>query len=445
MGKPINFPKPDLSRLMTRQIKLPDSRPTLEGELYEWISQITAKTRQPPERGVDAATVLMSTAKDSIDALMQAPASMALGDTGGKRKVHVHLDWARFANGEWYIRDVAFGLDDVTDAQWHHAQQSATKERLLDKAELENARHVNLRKIAFPAESHQESWPTDVQHGDRIIESAIARAHEHASHDMAMLKNPVGPGDMFWDLVGFGVGQVKGPPDPFGVNKRLDKTMKSVDWFDQAGKYRWGVEVEDELERAKELAEWYERIEHVKGGKDLAHELGEKEKTTGDKVLAAGLELASNIPGAGHFVKTIAGMMFDIAIASDAARVTKIRSRFYIWFVAGYIHQIALYDTGTPTMDTSHGKLGQAWFKWDKKYFDLGVTTAPLVNGPGHFAAQASLMHYASEHYTAGGWAGLSFKSHHWTTIDDYIVNWSPELLGRALATQLHTLHNLTD
>ena len=65
------------------------------------------------------------------------------------------------------------------------------------------------------------------------------------------------------------------------------------------------------------------------------------------------------IPLAGPFVRTIAGMIFDIAIASDAARVTRIRSRMYVWFVAGYVHQLALADTGAPKLDTSHGKLGR--------------------------------------------------------------------------------------
>jgi len=101
-----------------------------------------------------------------------------------------------------------------------------------------------------------------------------------------------------------------------------------------------------------------------------------------------------------------------------------------------------MYDTGTPTLDMSRGKAGQLWYHWDKKYFDLG---ASLVSPSLRFYPQASLMHYAAEHYTAGGWGGLSFKRHNWTTIDDYIVNWSPELLGRALATQLHTRANLIE
>lgn len=49
MAKPLDHPKPDLSRLSTRQIKLPNTRNGLEGELYEWLSAVTRLTRQPPE------------------------------------------------------------------------------------------------------------------------------------------------------------------------------------------------------------------------------------------------------------------------------------------------------------------------------------------------------------------------------------------------------------
>ena len=59
-----------------------------------------------------------------------------------------------------------------------------------------------------------------------------------------------------------------------------------------------------------------------------------------------------------------------------------------------------MYDTGTPTLDMSRGKAGQLWYHWDKKYFDLG---ASLVSPSLRFYPQASLMHYAAEHYTAGG------------------------------------------
>jgi len=227
--------------------------------------------------------------------------------------------------------------------------------------------------------------------GDTIIKSAIKRAHEHAREDAKTLENPVTPVDMALDMTGMGVGHLA-----------------------KAG------------EGAEHLAQYYEALAHGREARELGEKLREKEKSTGDKVLETGLALAGQIPGAGHFVNTIAGMMFDIAISSDASRVTKLRSRCYVYFVAGYINKLTLADTGVP------GR------KLDRKYFDLGTVAAPTPNSPGSFNVQISLMHYASEHYTDGGWRGLGFKPQVWTFPDQYVAKWSPELLGRAMATQLH-------
>ncbi len=448
MAKPVDRPKPDLSRLSTRRIKLPNTRNVLEGELYEWLSAVTQLTRQPPERGVDAATVLMSTAQDSIDVLMQAPTGMVLGSSGDKQTVHAQFRWGRFATGEWYVSAVSFGIS-APEAQLRLARQRALKERLLYKAELENSQHTHLRQVAFPAESHQESWAKDVHHGDWVIKDAIETAHEHAGEDAEMLKNPITWVDMGLDVLSLGA--AAGVPKFTGAEK-LEHAGEHLKG-EAGGAWRLLTQnpvgqVELELQRrlfrieALELAHMTAEL----GREDLKlyQELKETRESKGDRLLYTAIDYASMIPLGGPFVRTIAGMIFDIAIASDAARVTRIWSRMYVWFVAGYVHQIALTDTGTPKLDSSHGKLGEAWFKWDQKYFNLGVKTAPRVGSLGAFATQASLMHYAAEHYTAGGWGGLGFKPHNWKTIDDYIVNWSPELLGRAFATQLHTRDNLT-
>ena len=84
---------------------------------------------------MDAATVLMSTAQDSIDVLMQAPTSMATSSSGGRQTVHAQFRWGRFATGEWYVSAVSFGVN-APGAQLRLARQRALKERLLDKAEL---------------------------------------------------------------------------------------------------------------------------------------------------------------------------------------------------------------------------------------------------------------------------------------------------------------------
>jgi hypothetical protein len=123
-------------------------------------------------------------------------------------------------------------------------------------------------------------------------------------------------------------------------------------------------------------------------------------------------------------------MMF-VAISSDASRVTKIRSRCYIYYVAGYISKLTLAQTASPKA------------RIDKKYFNMGA--APTVGTGNNFRAQVSLLHYASEHYTQGGWGGLGYKPEKWKFPDQYITKWSPELLGRALATQLHTRKYLVE
>src|SRR6185437_3672732 len=122
----------------------------------------------------------------------------------------------RFATGEWYVSAVSFGMS-APEAQLRLARQRVIKERLLYKAELENSQHAHLRQAAFPAESHQESWAKDVHHGDWVIKDAIETAHEHASEDAEMLKNPVTWVDMGLDVLSLGV--TAGVPKFTGAEK----------------------------------------------------------------------------------------------------------------------------------------------------------------------------------------------------------------------------------
>jgi hypothetical protein len=394
MSKPANYPKPDLSRLSTRVMKISSNRNDLEFDLLKWTAEIVKATHQPPENGNKAEVILMGTAKDSIDVLVQSTGM----SVGGKQTVHAHFDWGRFPDGHWYVRHISFGLN-LSAAQMQAARQQATKQRLSDAAELRNASHIDLRKVAFPAEDHVDTWLHDIRLGEQIIRSAIERAHEHARQDAKTLENPITPVDMALDMVGAGVG--KGGAASHGAEK---------------------------------LAKAYEHIDHAKTGYENAKRwTGEPEQSTGDKALMTGLDVLSLVPGAGPFVKTMAGFFFEIAIASDAARVTRLRSRCYVFFVAGYVGQLALTLTGTPQRNL------------DKKYFDLGTRAAPAPNSPGSYRVQLALLQYAKEHYTAGGWGGLSFKERNWKFPDQYITNWSPEVLARSMGTQLHTRQNLIE
>ena len=73
MSKPANLPKPDMSRLTSRQMTVSTNRNALEAELYGWVCDIVRETKQPPaDDGMKAEMYLMSTAKESIDVLMQS-------------------------------------------------------------------------------------------------------------------------------------------------------------------------------------------------------------------------------------------------------------------------------------------------------------------------------------------------------------------------------------
>ena len=390
MGKPHQWSKPDLSRLATRQIKLDSNRNHVEFALFDWMKDVVRATKNPPTVGVSRETELVGTASDSIDVLMHAPSSMAIGAAAGQRTVHADFYWERLPDGQWYVRSVNFHLA-LSQQELRLAQQRALKERLQDQAEATNAHHVHLRPLVFPAEQHTATWPQDAQGGDFLINLAIERAAEHGRKDAATIENPVAPVDMALDMVGLGVG---------------------------AGKAA--------SHGAEHLASAYEAIDKGRTAKGIGDRMHDGEKSTGDKILETSLDVAAYIPVAGPFIRTIAGMMLEIAIASDASRITKIRSRAYVYFVAGYIGALTLADTGTP------GK------NFDRKYFDLGANAAPKGGTRGSYNAQVALLHYASEHYTNGGWGGLSYHKQSWSFPEQYIVKWSPELLGRSMATQLH-------
>jgi len=426
-----------MSLLRSRQMQITSNRASVEGELYMWMCDIVQRTRQPlTDDGTKPEIYLMSTAKESIDVLMQAAPlaknmNLAFGGSGGgKQTVHADFHWLRSPDGYWIIDQVCFAL--VANAAANQlARQRAEKQMVLDKAELRSESHINLRKAAFPVEDMPlTDYSLNIQLGDFLIQNAIDVAHDNAKEDAKMLENPVTPVDMALDMLALGVKSVK--PGEAYRTKQLDEAAEGL-----KGDARelFGVLTTDpvaargaatarNIANAEKLDKTREFLDHSKSVKDDIHTLLEKEKSRGDKALEIGLDLSGAIPC--PFIKTIAGMMFDIAISSDAARVTKLRSRCYVYFVAGYINQLALTDTGVPPR------------KLDKKYFNLGVASAPKPGSPGSLRTQISLMHYASSHYTAGGWNGLGFRKQNWHFPDQYISKWNPILLGQAMATQLH-------
>jgi hypothetical protein len=439
MGKPANYPKPDMSRLTSRQMTISPNRNALEADLHVWVCDIVQATKQPPaDDGMKAELYLMSTAKESIDVLIQAAPlarTMSIG-LGGRQIVHADFHWLRTADGRWIIDQVCFALA-ASAAVTQLARQRAVKQMLLDKAELRNGSHINLRKVAFPIEDMPaKDFSLNLEFGDFLIQEAIDVAHEGAKEDGKTLENPVDAAGMMTDLLGMGVAHIKGP-EMVGnkANKGIEKAIKEAsheERFMYQGNNLSQILEEQRLAGAKSWAKTSETVAHTVDWTKFGLGLIDPEKSVADSVIDGALNLASYAPG-GPWIKMIAGMMFDIAISSDAARVTKIRSRCYIYFVAGYIKALALIDTGRPVK------------RLDKKYFDLGMATAPRPGAPGSLRSQLALMHYASEHYTDGGWGGLGYKKQNWHFPDQYMTKWSPDLLGRALATKLHKRQYLID
>lgn len=472
MRKPRPHSQPDLSRLLARQIQMSSNRQNLEMELHEWVHDIVLVTKQPPEGGLHPETYLMASAKDSIDVLMQlAPLTMNVKGAGNRRTVYADVHWKRDDDGRWIVDAVCFGIA-ATVAATQLARQRAQKQALLEKYEQQNIKHVNLRKIAFPVERVPlDKFSEELAVGDDLVTFAIERAHEHACEDAEMLENMVEWKDMAIDVATMGV--------KFGVDWEKPRLPGSKRTFVETPTLRPSRAkiVETKLPFVKTSSEQLEKVAETLSAEDralvdlltkdpvLVRQLAEDRalhsdrlameayewiidkgltargallaildrKMTGDQALGFAVNMAGLIPVAGPYVKMLAGMFMNIAIASDAARVTKLRSRMYVHFVAGYIGRLALIDTVRPTR------------RLDRKYFDLGAKTAPAPNTLGTVRVQIALLYYASKHYTNGGWGGGAYRPQVWHFPDQYIVKWTPELLGRSFATQLHTQKYLTE
>src|SRR5437763_13290986 len=139
---------PDVRRFASRNIGIPANRKQLEFKLLDWLQETLDYIGQNhPIQGVRPATYLVSKA-DGIDLLLKAgqyaPPTMALGE-GGKpagRTVYASFVWGVRPDGNWYIQHVKFSLH-LSQAELNVMEKRALKERLLDKAETENARHFH--------------------------------------------------------------------------------------------------------------------------------------------------------------------------------------------------------------------------------------------------------------------------------------------------------------
>ncbi|MCU1273377.1 MAG: hypothetical protein JWO48_808 [Bryobacterales bacterium] len=344
---------------------IPSSRQNFEFMLVDWMKEVVRVTHNPlGPHGVAPEMALVATAA-GIDEIMHASPSMALGG-GGKRTVYAQFLWGGLANGAWYIRGVSFSVSS-SQQEMSLAHQRALKEKLLDKAEIENASHVHIKQQVFPTENYVASWREDIEKGDRIIHDyVIPRAYDHAKEEAYLAENPVTPKDLALDMAGGAVKAGKA----IEATERVEKLAKVYEGIE---KFKSGVETGDKLREAAS-----EETDRRPGAEMW-------KRTRGDVILDAGIDLASNIPVAGHFVKLFAGWTFDIAIANQSGRITKIRSRAYIFFVGGFLEALTYFNSVHPTT------------AFDKKFYGLGFNIAKSFSADASFRAQIYLLHYASE------------------------------------------------
>ena len=413
---------PDVKKFSSRNMNIPSSRNQLEFKLLDWIQEVLTYIGQNQRiNGALPANFLVSNA-DGIDLLLKAaqyaPTTMAL-DEGGKtagRNVYANFLWGVRADGHWYVKHVKFALV-LSQTELSVMEQRALKDRLLDRAETENAKHFHAREYAFPAELYLHTWQDEMLPGNNLVRSIDETVYGWARKEASFPENPFKP----WDIA---LGFIPG-----------SKWAK-----------KWGHGVE----RAEKMAEKYEEVEEVKKAYDrgeTAMKLAEKgkggedkngvyEETKGDivakQVVDEGADAAGDVvPGAGGLVKMFAGMLCDIGIANMAGEIARIRGRVYACFTGGFVSSLTLVG-GTPPPPN----------KLDNEYFEKGISMAKTLNKRASFQLQLALLEYTRTHYTDPWWGGVTyeFRGVHpskWHFPDDYVVKWSPELLGRSLIVQL--------
>lgn len=441
VSKPVSHPKPDVKRFSMRKIDLPPTLNELQLKLFDWVQEVLDYIGQDTRiEGVQPVSYLIANA-DGLDELMVASRG---GMTLGPRQVFASFDWGRRPSGRWYIRHIKFGTS-LSRAEITADQKRALKERLMDKAEDENASHFHARQVVFPAENYVHSWEKQIHPGEVHVNSLIGEIYEAAQKEATMPENWVKPEDMALALATHGVKVVenaaKGTKAYGETVYEIGRTEKALDAADRVEMVAAGAETARKAERTVKYAEAYETAEQYKGYADkyeMMKELGKKEdgepvfrKSGADVAADVAVELVSTLPVVGGFVKVFAGMFIDIGLANYASVVAGIRARIYTCFVAGFIGSLTLM-----------GNEPQLRGERDKKYYELGSRRGVQMPQLASFQTQIYLLDYARQTITSGFWAGTTYDFHGlstptWDYPHDWEAKWSPELLGAALVTRL--------
>jgi hypothetical protein len=442
-SKPVRRPQPDVKRFVSRNINLPPGREQLEMILVNWMADVVDDIGQNGDMddGVKQLTPksYLILHADGIDDLMIASRGMSLGP----RTVYARFYWANRPNGEWYIYHVKFGTS-LSRAEMSAEQKRTLRDRLLDDAETKNASVFHASQVVFPAEKYLFVWPSLVHPGEIHVNSLIEEIYEDAQKEASMPENWITGKDMAVTFAGsvigaggkaadaakeYGETMVKVSADMQGIEKldTLVDGVKTVKNAERTIKYaKFG-------EQAKKLASYNDKYDQIKESAEEDDEDYEPvfRKSAADIGADGVIDLWSDIPGAGGFIKMFAGMFVDIGLANYAGVVAAIRSRIYSLFVAGFVTGLTLTGEDPPLKR-----------KRDKKYYELGLRRGVNMPPVPSFETQLYLMDYARQNITTGFWAGTSYAFHDSPTPDwdyphDWEAKWSPALLGCAMVTKL--------
>jgi hypothetical protein len=458
MVAPTGRPKPDLGRFSSRRIAIPPTRENLEFKLLDWMQDVLDYIGQSaPIEGLHPANYLVAQA-DGIDLIMHAPTTMSLNGT----MVYADFVWGRRASGHWFIRHVKFGLN-LTQAEVSEAERRALKERLLDKAETENATHVHARAVVFPAEDYIDTWHDEITRGYNHLKYLIEEIYEEAKKEASMPENWIKGWDVAAGFAGDlgsmaerGIKATKQASDMYrraGVEMEMTSEALSPAWEKATEFGETANELAEKAERAEKYLKAKETIEkgtQAYGLSKTRKEFEEADKEEGenkpifrkskaDLYADLGLELVSQIPGVGGLTKGFAWMFIEMGLANYSGVVAGIRARIYSCFVGGFVVGLTL----APDSMTLKNKR-------DQKYYDWGRQKALHFSRPVSFRYQIALLHYAMTHYTSGDWGGTTYALHgihvrEWNYPDEWEAKWSPQLLGSSLVSMIIAQRHLVD
>lgn len=419
MIKPAGHPKPNLSRFEVRQIAVPRTKAELERLLLPWITEVVNQTRHP--KILRATPKWLVGSAQGKDAILEAPPGLA-GSRGSALKLKATFSFAGMADGSWYVAAVRFD-PILSSAQQKIVQDRKEDEkrefrkRAEDSAKAENSLHP--KALYFKVELHQGTWVDDIRDGAKVIQDEINVAYAYAKRAAAIPDNPYGPKDMALALIDSSVE---------GLGAMEERAEKMVEVYKKAREFQ------DKVDEGKELSEkWKEAHEK----EDILKESQRRvfDKGAGDVIAEKAIDLASNIPVAGRFVKGFAGMFFDFASANYAGLVTTIRGRAYSWYIAGFIEGLSHVTISSPPRD-----------ELDSFFFQLALKRARSMHEKESFQAQIFLLWYTSTHYIVDNFLGDAIEHpDKWTFPDGYLAHWIPERLGIAMVALLKRKEYLVD